>query len=168
MMNLRFSLPSLFGLVAVVAAGLGAWLNASVSVLTALFILTVVELLLAARGAVARDGATRAFCAGFALAGSIGLVTGCAYLWLAHADLKQPWIRYLTEVAQRPHGWIVRDPVATAAVMCICITLCGAFAVGTLARLLFRRTQTQAEQRCEAAADVPTKQRAGSMAGHNL
>lgn len=143
MKNMRFSLPSLFGLVAVVAAALGAWLNASVSVLTALLLVTVLELALAAHGAYSCRGATAAFCAGFALAGSVGLVLGCAYLWIAHPGLGEPWINYLAHVTYRPHGWILRDPVATAAVMCLCATLSLAFLGGTFARLRFRSAQSK-------------------------
>lgn len=157
MSNLRFSLPSLFGLVAVVAAALGAWLNASVAVLAALFLVTVVELALAAHGAYSDRGAAGAFCGGFALAGSAALVGSCAYLWAAHPDLDEPWIKYLAEVTRRPHGWILRDPVATAAVMCICVTLSVAFLGGAVARIRHRRAVAERNRGASTSAPAVTQ-----------
>jgi hypothetical protein len=157
MNNVRFSLPSLFGLVAVVAAALGAWLNASVAVLTALFIVTVVELAVAAHGAYSDRGAAGAFCGGFALAGSAALVLSCAYLWAANEDLEKPWIKYLAELTYRPHGWILRDPVATAAVMCICLTLGVAFLGGAVARIRHRRVVSEQHHRILTSVPPVTK-----------
>lgn len=166
MNNLRFSLPSLFGLIAVVAAALGAWLNASVAVLTALLLVTVVELALAAHGAYADRGADGAFCGGFAVAGSAALVVSCAYLWVAHPDLEEPWIKYLAEVTHRPHGWILRDPVATAAVMCLCVTLSVAFLAGAAARSRHRRPLAERNRRVTTGGPA-LKQRSDPMARHN-